>query len=253
MYIDIIQVPVIITDILGPFTPPFIGCGLGLVLILIFYIIIILFKLNFNCIYIPVGLLIIVIFCMILNIVGVVELPDWVEDTVPELPDDVLPDSPPGKVSPSKKCCSNVDFNKIYYDNGRLYLTIVCRDGDFKDQCVEGTVYDGLGNFWTDVSCCTGSGSNANKMDCEGLDYITAKTVKAQIKIKYKDTDGRTCEIDDIFPLPSIPAPPPDTTTDDESTDDESPPSSDSCDETDYVMCGGVCCYYIDCVDGVCQ
>jgi len=82
LYTDILPMPAVVIDILGPFTPVVPGCGLGLVLIFICYIIIILFKLDFNCIYVPVGLLIMVVLCVILNIIGVVPLPDFVDRIV---------------------------------------------------------------------------------------------------------------------------------------------------------------------------
>jgi len=101
LYTDILPVPGILTDIFDPYAPLIPGCGLGLVLILICYIIIILFKLNFNCIYIPVGLLIVVVLCVILNIIGAIELPDWIDDIVDVEPVPVQPNvSPPDPPKP---------------------------------------------------------------------------------------------------------------------------------------------------------
>ena len=241
LYTDILPMPAVVIDILGPFTPVVPGCGLGLVLIFICYIIIILFKLDFNCIYVPVGLLIMVVLCVILNIIGVVPLPDFVDRIVvvvtgpirtlplPWDPGPGKPEKPPDEEKPSGGCCPDFSFSNIYYEKGYLYFHINCRLESFEPQCGEGDVYDGSGNYWTAVSCCADPKYMNNAFICEGLDPITAKVGDVRLEMEYEGTDGRTCTIGANFSPPAFQKP-------------SECPSGQS-------MCAGSCCSSGHCCD----
>lgn len=259
MYTNVLTAPVFLTDIFQNYTRLGFGCLNGLLLLFICYIIIIIFRLDFNCIYVPVGLLVVIVLCVILNIIGVVTLPDWADDIVgvvtdpldtlplpqdPE-PEKPLPDSPkpPDEEKPSGGCCPDFHFTNIYYDAGYLYFHINCRLESFKPQNAQGTVYDGAGNFWTVVSCDADPDYLNNAFICEGLDYVTAKVGDVRLEMEYIGTDGRTCTIDADFPPPAYVKP--------SDQQPDSPPST-GC-PSGQEMCGGVCCDPSDCYDGDCS
>jgi hypothetical protein len=289
MYTNVLAAPTILTDIFKEYTRLGFGCLNGFILLFIFYLITLIFKLDFNCIYVPIGLLIVIILCVILNIIGMIELPDFVDRVVDEITEPIrtlpLPLPPaltcnsdlekeeceavggeyryiymdPGPniytcicpsnepvIKPSGGCCPDFNFNNIYYDNGHLYFDIACRLEDFKEQCADGTVYDGAGNFWTDVSCCGDPSLNDNVLRCEGLDYVTAKVGDVRLELEYEGLNGGTCKIytpfsPPAFQKPSVPSDP----------DDSAPAPSSPC-PSGQSMCGGSCCSDGHCSDGVC-
>ena len=260
MYTNILAAPIFLTDIFREYTRLGFGCLNGLLLLFIFYIIIIILKLDFNCIYVPIGLLIVMVSCVILNILGVVELPDFADRIVDQVTDPIRtlplpwdpgpsqPEKPPDEKKPSGGCCPDFNFSNIYYDNGYLYSDINCRTESYKPQCAQGTVYDGAGNFWTVVSCCADPNYLNNAFKCEGLDYVTSKVGDVRLEMEYIGTDGRTCTIGANFPPPTYTKPP-------DQQPDQQPATMLFMGywRTSKANSGGVCCYNADCFDNVCS
>lgn len=257
LYTDILPVPSVVTDIFGAYTPVVPGCGLLLVLIFICYIIIILFKLDFNCIYIPVGLLIIIVLCVILNIIGVVTLPDWVDDIVgvvtdpiPWDPDTVkpLPDSPktPDEEKPSTDCCSLVDVKNVKSKiTNRHFVTfdLVCEGGwpVWGSQCITGTTEfkDNDGKFkpWTSVRCCPDL-SDEEVVNCESPGDTPQKRTEIKVELEHGD-----CSWEALFhSVYHEEYSPPDTDTE----------SGSDC-PSGQSLCGSVCCNPSDCYSGECS
>jgi hypothetical protein len=259
MYTNILAAPTILTNIFQEYTRLGFGCLNGFVLLFIFYLITLIFKLDFNCIYVPIVLLIILVLCVIMSIIGMIDLPDFADDMVDRVtnpirtlplpfdPEEIFPELPPIDEKPSGDgCCPDFNFNNIYYDNGRLFFDVSCRLEDFKEQCVDGTVYDGAGKFWTEVTCCVDPLYNDSVLKCDGLDYVTAKVGNVRLDLEYEGTDGSTCKIYTPFSPPTFQKPPaPAEPVPDDSNPAPSCPSGQS-------MCGGSCCSDGHCSDGAC-
>jgi len=264
-FTEVIAAPVFITDIFNEYTRLGFGCLNGIFLLFSFYLIILILRLDFNCIYVPIGLLILTILCVILGFIGIIDLPDFVDDVIDRVVDPIRvlplpwnpdeqppwePDDPSPPKNPSGKCCPDYRFNNIYYDNGHLFFDITCRTQDIKDQCAEGKVYDGAGKFWTEVSCCVDPDYNMSVLRCEGLDYVTAKVGNVRIEMEYEGSNGKICRIEESFPPPSFSVP---EDTDTDSTDsvpeDTDTDSTDSSCPSGESMCAGSCCSAGHCCD----
>jgi len=115
-------------------------------------------------------------------------------------------EEPPPPVEPM--CCPDHSFVNIYYDAGLLYFDILCEGGRLEEQTARGTVYDGAGNFWTDVECKTVNNDKFSFFACKGLNAVSVKSGNVRLEMEYADaaSDGH-CEIgpaEGSFPPPAM-------------------------------------------------
>lgn len=115
-------------------------------------------------------------------------------------------EEPPPPAEPV--CCTNIQFVNLYYEAGLLYFDILCNDTRFADQTARGTVFDGAGNFWTDVECKTVNNDAFSFFECKGLNAVSVKSGNVRLEMRYADaaSDGH-CEIESAggsFPPPAM-------------------------------------------------
>jgi len=268
-YIDVLAAPRFITDILGVYTPLAVGCGSGILFLFIVYVFIIILRLDFNCIYVPAILLVLVVICAIAGWLGWVELPDFVDRVVIDVTDPIRvlplpfpwdpktrdpnkPDQPPAPGD----CCTAEDVTDIYQkrETGGMLYTVF--DIHFKDclpvwgsQCLEGKAYvgetqsgEGKRTAWVDVICCEDL-LKQNVLHCDTAGY--EDQVSSWVWVEFDDDE---CPFEvgfqSLYQVKDPEPVPPSTDKDSDSdSDSDSEPESTCPVTSECGPCCGTCRY----------